>query len=143
MSMQNVMRAIISRWDDQSLGSSFTGGVWLERAPEDTSYPYVILRSIGSAPTAWTTCAEIRRYTVSMAIFYKEVASTDAPDAVAGLMNTLHSSFDFAPLTITGATCLEIRPVAEFGPDFADEAIWMGTIDYAIRVQESVTYSPS
>lgn len=143
MSMQNTIKAVIARWDAESLDSTFTGGVWVENAPEDTSYPYCIIRSIGSTPATWTSCSEIRRNTLSFAIFYKEVASTDAPDAVAGLMNTLHSSFDFAPLTITGATCLEIRPVAEFGPDFADEAIWMGTIDYAIRVQESVTYSPS
>jgi len=140
-----VYEAIISRWDSQSLGDTFTGGIWFEVAPAGTDYPFVVLTSLGNVPTLWTSDNEYREQNVQMSIFYEKTTGTDPVSALGSLMRTLDDAMLFAPLSIA-ASAGNIYDVRRMRDDLRKDPepnIWQGIIDYRIMRTKTATYSPS
>lgn len=140
-----VYEAIISRWDDQSLGSTFTGGVWFELAPAGTDYPFVVITSLGNTPVRWTSSNEYRAQSVQMSIFYEETTGTDPVSALGTLMRALDDAMCHAPLSIpaSAGTVCDVRRTRDNISKDPEPNIWQGVLDYRIMRTKSVDYSPS
>jgi hypothetical protein len=140
-----VMSAIVSRWDDQSLDATFLGGLWAERAPSDTSFPYVVMSSISESPERWTSTSEFKRQLLTLDIWYKEDGSTDPVNSIGTLLETLDAAMSFASLSIPSNSghVLEMRRTAtRIEMDDSEDRVWHGALDYAVRRRKSVSYNP-
>jgi hypothetical protein len=135
--MIRVFEAVKSRWDAQSLGSTFTGGMWGQsaRIPKDTAFPYVRLVSLGKAPNAWSTDSQYSSSGVQFSIFYKEDGSTDPLLGLRALAETLKAAFpDDVALTVAsaGGDFLHMRVTGE---DFVEEedGTWHYFLSYTVE----------
>lgn len=140
----SVFKAIVDRWDSESLDSTFSGGLFNTKAPLEAAFPYVVFYPISSAPATWTSNREIRLEVIQFSIYYEEENSADPVKKIGELMDTLKAAYEFAPLSIAAADgrIIEVRRQGEFFEE-EDEEIWHGQITYNIRREAPVNYLPS
>ena len=139
-----VPKAIVSRWDAQSLNSTFDGGLYGNKTPQEIAFPYVVFTLISSVPVRWTSHSEIRSEVYEFSIWYKEEDDVDPIERIGELMDALKAAFDFAPLSIAvaGSELLEMRRQSEFYEEDDDE-IWHAPITYNARRRVPANYSPA
>ena len=143
-----IPTAIMTRWTSESLGTTFTGGLWSGITPSNPTFPYVIMdilaETIGRRASGGL---EMPIAAVRFRIFWKEPGdgSTDPVSAVGTLQRALKSSYDWAPLTYTGRTNFTVKftgaPPARVYD--RDRRIWVGVVEYEITTQRTVTCNPS
>ena len=137
-----ILKAIKTRWDAQSLDATFDGGLHAFKSPMEDTWPYVVFFPISDAPQVWTSEGEIREAVFQFSIWMKETAGTDPIQTLGSLMDTLKTAYEFAPLAITGYDRLLVERQGETQEAEEDE-VWHGTITYRIRRAVSADYSPA
>lgn len=127
-----LYQAIVSRWDDQSLDTSFPGGLYFGRAPAKSTFPYVVMYSLGNVPRGFTSQSEFRNQFIQFTIFYKEDNSTDPVISLGTLMRTLDTAMMEAPLAVASGDVLTFRRTRDdLVADPEAQGVWQGQIDYA------------
>lgn len=139
-----LYEALKTAWDAASLDDTFAGGVWFDRAPSHTAFPYVVMSApAGNIADLWTSSGEIMRQSVQFAVFLKEDETNDPVSQLGTHLRTLKAAFDFVSLTLTGSMeyVIEMRPVREVvmnDPD--DTRIWQGQVEYVVRRHTAASY---
>ena len=142
--MDRVAAAIVTRWTSQALGTSFPGGIFVDMAPRDTDFPYVILRMREESPKIVIQDLEMPAFRASFDVYYQEDGSTDPVSSLGTLMRSLTAAYDWAPLVYTGRSNYEVRRGTQRTMLLdVDRRIWLGQVDYVITTQRSVTCSPA
>ena len=134
--------AIVTRWDAQSLDSTFPGGLWSFKAPQEETWPYVVFFPVSDAPQLWTTDSEIREAVYQFSIWMLETAAADPTTDLGALLDTLKAAYEFAPITITGQDVLLFERQGETR-DAEEDEVWNGTITYRVRRRVAADYSPA
>lgn len=116
--MNDIVKAIKTRWTNAGLGDSVTGGIWHSEAPERTTAPFCIFNEINTATTKNTRQSRYRKFDVQFDIY----ASGGDPETVADLAEAVENAFDHChkaqtnPLTIDSASGRIHKVVADRGP---------------------------
>jgi|GEM_PF-5331711 len=148
-----VYEALATRWDAKSaLAAAFPGGIWKDRAPPKTTYPYVVVTGAGFGSRGFTSGnedggAHYWDQRVQMLIFWKEDESSDPVSAVGTLMRTMDANIQEAPLSIPASEghILRLQKVGWHEPTMEEEEdrIWTGGYDYEAQRREIVDLDPS
>lgn len=135
MAIDEPIEAIVAEWDAQSLDGTFAGGVWAYEAPQNVSFPYVVLFPIDVISVGWSSHSGLERERIQFSVFYKEVASADPISALKSLIRTLRGVYDDATLGLTGSDAGNI-----YGLEWTSQSIlkesditYHGRIDYVVK----------
>ena len=117
MSVGNVIIAIKTRWDAQGLDASITGGFHEGTVPEDEVQPWVqfiqvasVVDSRGSAEGGGDSTDQTE---ISDTLVRFNLYTRTGIAAASVLAEAIRTAFDWAPLSITGATLLHCEFVSE------------------------------
>jgi len=142
MSLADVITGMVSRWSDQSMDSTITGGLHLDEVAKDTSMPYAVLTDLGESTrlrAANTTAATASHYRARQVQI--RVHANTGPSAMAVLADSVLAAFEYAPLTLSGGTMLYCRMNSNiFTKDPAHENAWMwaGTFDVLYGITQAL-----
>ena len=128
-----ILEAIASRWDDESLGSTFTGGIWYGDVPADTAYPYVAVTGTGGAVDGFTSDSIMASYGVQFTIYYKADRTTDPVDSLGDLIRTFQGSFNESiKMSVTEGTVLHFVPTNDPFPDEVEEGVYAAGLEFEV-----------
>jgi hypothetical protein len=144
-----LFSAIVTEWDGDSLGSTFTGGLWFGTVPEGTSWPYVVITDLGNALRFMTSGdesneVEFRAHAFQMSIFWKEDGVNDPVVQVGSLMRTLDSTMQSNNRTLTvpsdEGSIYDVRCTRqEIIEADEDDRVWQGQLDYSASRQRRIS----
>ncbi len=133
-----LYEGISTLWTDNSLGSTFTGGIHFQLAPSSTSYPFVVLVPLANAVDGWTSGSKVVEQNFQLSIFYKEDNSTDPVGSLGTLMRTLNAVFEDASVSVAEGQVVYLRPTSDrIIQDDSSRGVWQGQFDYVARRQVS------
>ncbi len=142
MGFSSVIDSIVTRWGDQSLDDTVTGGLHLDRAPKGTDLPYAVLTDMGESTPQRASTA-----TSGQAAHYRSrqvqvlVVNNTGPAALAVLADAVHAALEYAPLSLTDGALLYCRlnsDVFTDDPDHENGRMWAGTYDVLYRVSQAL-----
>lgn len=117
MSVGNVIIAIKTRWDAQSLDGSITGGFHEGTTPEDESMPWVVFSQITSVVfsrgSSDGTGSSNDQTEISDTLVRFNLYTKTGIAAGGVLAEAIRTAFDWAPLSITGATLVHCEFISE------------------------------
>lgn len=87
-----IVKAIKSRWDSKSLGSSVTGGLWHSRAPEQQAMPYCVLTEVSAVNAGETRDNRLGRCEVQFDIYDDSGDAETSADLATTVRNTFVNS---------------------------------------------------
>lgn len=145
MSFADVIDAIVTRWDGESLDDTVAGGLHLDEVPKGTSLPYAVLTDFGESTRERASTA-----TAGRAAHYRarqvqvRIHNNTGPAALAVLADAVHAALEYAPLSLSGGSLIYCRlnaNVFEDDPDHENGRMWAGTYDIVHRVEQALTPS--
>lgn len=86
--------AIKSRWESSGLASVIPGGLWQEKAPAETPFPYQVFLIIGQVFDGRTSHTIKRRAAFEIHTYYESQSGADPEEAVDALVSATESAFD-------------------------------------------------
>lgn len=99
--MNNLLTAIYSKFTGSTLSTAVGGRIYLDEAPENTAYPYVVYQIISSVPED-----HFNEYLDNTLIQFSLFSDSRSASEVSTLYGYLKTLFDDATLTITSTTHL-------------------------------------
>ncbi len=102
--MNNLLQAIYGKTIGSALSIDVGGRIYLDLAPDDTKFPYIVFSIVSGVPDRTFT----EHYTDSLIQFSLFSASLSAIEITA-IYNDLKALFDEQPLTISGSTLVWMR----------------------------------
>jgi len=102
--MNNLITAITSKLSGSSLSTDVGGRIYLDRAPDDCAFPYVVFFVVSGTPERTYT----EHYTITLIQFSLFSASPSAVE-ITGMYNDLVSLYDECTMTITGSTLVWMK----------------------------------
>ncbi len=126
-----IYESIKSAWDDAGLDANFPGGLWFGEARRGSTFPYVVMTSLGNNTKGWTSDSEIRTHSVQFKIFWKENGSTDPVATVGGLIGTLENFIKNGTFTLSsdGHVLSARRKNDDITKDPHTDKVWSGRLD--------------
>jgi hypothetical protein len=101
--------AIKSRWEAAGLASSFPGGLWYEKAPAETPYPFQVFLILGQTFDGRTSTTLRRRAAFEIHTYYKVESGEDPQEEVEALVAETEEAFDHQLLNVSDRTVLLTR----------------------------------
>ena len=145
MSFADVISAIVTRWDGESLDDTVTGGLHMDEVAKGTDPPYAVLTDLGESTRGRAASA-----TAGQATHYRArqiqilVVNNTGPAALALLADAVHEALEYAPLSLSGGTLLYCRLNADIftdDPEHENGRMWAGTYDVLYSVQQALAPS--
>ena len=134
--------AIVTRWDAQALGTTFTGGIHFEEAPEETAFPYVVMTMRATGDETHTNTSKFRGESVQLMVFAKEGGVLDPVSQMGTYLRTLEAAFDGVTLSMPSSEgYFLVSTVGSMVITPVDEDVWAGTIDVSQERRRPFTAS--
>ena len=136
--MNNLLAAIMTKCAWSALSTDVGGRIFLDEAPEGSTFPYVIFRIIASGQQD-TFKDEIEDTLVQFSIYSISESAAEITAIYADLM----ALFDWQSITITGGTCIWVvrQGLITMFDDITTPAGTVGArhwaVEYSIMVQGS------
>ena len=137
-----IWSGMATAWSADNMAATFTGGIWADKAPEGTAFPYVVITDLGNAFRFGTSggeagAGEFRNHAFQISIWIKDDAANDPRAQLATLMRTFDSFIQTHNRTLfysaTEGRVMDIRNVDERIFPGEDDQTYQGQIDYHAR----------
>jgi hypothetical protein len=136
--LNNLLTGLFAKiTSSTALYADVAGRIYLDEAPEGTSFPYIVISIISDVPED-TFTEKLDDVLIQFSLFSISKSVTEIADMYADL-KTL---FDGAMLTITGDTCLWcertnlVTMVEEITTKEGTATVKAWHVDYSIKVQD-------
>jgi len=149
MSFTGVISGVITRWSDQDMDDTVTGGLHLDEVPKGTSMPYAVITDLGESVHGRASGGEEGYGSHYMSRqFQLRLHANTGPVALAVMADTINSILEYAPLNLGGvaagsdAELLYCRLNSNIiTKDDAHENAWMwaGTYDALYSVSRELS----
>jgi len=102
--MNNLLTSLASKITGAALNTDVGGRIYLDRAPDNCEFPYVVYSIVSAVPEKTFT----EHYTNTL-IQFSLFSSSSGATGIATMYNDLKSLFDECSLTITGNSLVWMR----------------------------------
>ena len=115
-----------------TLRAANPGGLWRERAPQKTTYPFIVMHHLGGGQKD-----TFKEYIEHMTIQFNVYDDSANDDKIDDISSKLMALFDWCALTITGYTHVVCQRTFSQSFRNEEENIWQYVIQYYIEAQKS------
>jgi hypothetical protein len=135
--MDELIKAIITKFSGSTISSDVNGRVFLDRAPDGCEFPYIVFFVVSSVPD-WQFSERFEDTLIQFSLF----SSSESAVEITTMLKDLKSLFDDCSLTITGDTLIWFRRqnittmVEEITTATGTQTIKHYAVDYEAKVQE-------
>lgn len=131
--MKAITEAIMTKYNaSTALKTANTGGMWFNKAPQKTSFPYITFMYPSGYPE-WTFTEQYESVTVQFSIWSDAKNSSVLFD----IHDKLIAAFDWCTLNLTGYTSIFMERISNFIPEQEDDMILPATVMYKIEVKKN------
>ena len=102
--MNNLLTAITNKFSGSALSSDVSGRIFLDSAPDNTEFPYVVFFIVSGTPEKTFT----EHYTNTL-IQFSLFSALEGATEIMDMYTDLKALFDDCSLTITGSTLVWMR----------------------------------
>lgn len=135
--MDELIKAIITKFSGSTISSDVNGRVFLDRAPDGCEFPYIVFFVVSSVPD-WMFTERFEDTMVQFSLF----SSSESAVEITTMLKDLKSLFDDCSLTITGDTLVWFRRqnittmVEDITTTAGTQSVKHYAVDYEAKVQE-------
>lgn len=135
--MNNLLTAIMTKTSGSALSSGVSGRIFLDRAPDNTDFPYVVFFVVSSVPD-WTFTNNYEDTLIQFSLF----SASESAVEITTMLNDLKALFDDCSLAITGDTLVWFRrqnittTVEDITTTAGTQSVKHYAVDYEVKVQE-------
>ena len=132
--MTEIETAIWSHYNSiAAMKTSFVNGLHNTQADQNTNYPFAVFQIISDVPE-YNFTDDFEDVLIQFRLLSKQFGSSSE---LNGMFTNLKSGFDFAVLTITDYTTVQM--IRESAIKSKDEDVWQYLILYRLLVQRDVS----
>lgn len=91
------------------MASLIPGGLWQEKAPPETPFPYQTFIILGQPFDGWTSNSVRRKAAFEIHTYYKTVAGADPEEAMDALVDATEEAFEDGTLTVSNRGTMVVR----------------------------------
>ena len=135
--MDELIKAIITKFSGSTISSDVNGRVFLDRAPDGCEFPYIVFFVVSSVPD-WQFSERFEDTLIQFSLF----SNSESAVEITTMLKDLRALLDDCSMSITGDTLLWFRRqnirtmVKEIITATGTQIIKHYAVDYEAKVQE-------
>lgn len=135
--MDELIKAIITKFSGSTISSDVNGRVFLDRAPDGCEFPYIVFFVVSSVPD-WQFSERFEDTLIQFSLF----SNSESAVEITTMLKDLRALLDDCSMSITGDTLLWFRRqnittmVEDITTTAGTQSIKHYAVDYEAKVQE-------
>lgn len=135
--MDELIKAIITKFSGSTISSDVNGRVFLDRAPDGCEFPYIVFFVVSSVPD-WQFSERFEDTLIQFSLF----SNSESAVEITTMLKDLRALLDDCSMSITGDTLLWFRRqntttiVEEITTTSGTQSVKHYAVDYSVYVQE-------
>jgi hypothetical protein len=135
--MDELIKAIITKFSGSTISSDVNGRVFLDRAPDGCEFPYIVFFVVSSVPD-WQFSERFEDTLIQFSLF----SNSESAVEITTMLKDLRALLDDCSMSITGDTLLWFRRqnittmVEDITTTAGTQSVKHYAVDYEAKVQE-------
>jgi len=127
--MKALLQGIINELTGTTLNTNIGGRFYLNEAPQNVAYPYVVYQIISEFPDEYfADTADLEEISITMDIFSEKASGVECNN----LYENLKTAFDNCELTVSGYTHVSMTRVGAALIRDPSNNLWQYSVDYEV-----------
>jgi hypothetical protein len=135
MPIEDVATGIMSKYTGSALASVLTGGLYIEAAPQDVSFPFGVFNWVGDLPIG-VFGGTMEYHHLQVTILTNDLNPATASTGLGALISALKTLFDYAILTVSGWTATAMVFKGEKPAISEDERVIGRLVEYELYISK-------